>query len=46
MALVHYAMARGLTRIEVGIDALLIGAALVWRGIAQKQKKLKVAVRP
>jgi DMSO/TMAO reductase YedYZ heme-binding membrane subunit len=36
LALVHYAMARGLTRIEVAIDALLIGVALVWRALARK----------
>jgi sulfoxide reductase heme-binding subunit YedZ len=39
MALVHYAMARGLTRIEVAVDALLIGVALVWRGLAQRRFK-------
>jgi sulfoxide reductase heme-binding subunit YedZ len=46
MAAVHYAMARGLTQIEVAIDALLVLAALVWRQVAQKRKKLKPAVVP
>jgi methionine sulfoxide reductase heme-binding subunit len=46
MAAVHYAMARGLTRIEVAVDALLIGAALMWRGLSQRQKKLRPAVPP
>lgn len=46
LALIHYAMARGLTRIEVAVDALLIGAALVWRGVAQRRKNLKLAVPP
>ena len=39
LALVHYTMARGFTRIEVGIDILLIGAALIWRQVGPKPKR-------
>jgi methionine sulfoxide reductase heme-binding subunit len=34
LGLVHYAMARGLTRIELPIDAALIALALLWRVVA------------
>ena len=43
LALVHYAMARGFTRIEVGIDILLIGAALIWRKAGPKPKRPPVS---
>lgn len=46
MGAVHYAMARGLTQIEVAIDALLILAALVWRQVVQRRKKLRPAPSP
>jgi sulfoxide reductase heme-binding subunit YedZ len=39
LALVHYAMARGFTRIEVGVDILLIGAALLWRKVGPKPRR-------
>ena len=31
LAVIHYAMARGLTRPEMAVDAVLVAAALVWR---------------
>ncbi len=46
LALIHYLMARGLTRVEVAVDAFLIGAALVYRWVAQRRKKLKPAALP
>jgi sulfoxide reductase heme-binding subunit YedZ len=46
MALVHYAMARGLTRIEVAVDGVLILVALAWRQVALRRKKVKPAAAP
>jgi sulfoxide reductase heme-binding subunit YedZ len=36
LAVVHYAMARGFTRIEVAIDVMLIAGALAWRAAARR----------
>lgn len=46
LAAVHYAMARGLTRVEVAVDALLILAALAWRQVARRRKNVKPAAAP
>lgn len=31
LAVIHYAMARGLTRVEMAVDAVLVALALLWR---------------
>ena len=43
LAVIHYAMARGLTRMEMVVDAVLVTAALLWRVIP---RRVPAAPRP
>lgn len=36
-ALIHYAMARGMTRLEVAVDSVLVAAAFIWRLVKARQ---------
>jgi sulfoxide reductase heme-binding subunit YedZ len=46
LAVIHYAMARGLTRSEMVVDAILIAVALLWRRFAPKRPPVSAAARP
>jgi sulfoxide reductase heme-binding subunit YedZ len=43
LAVIHYAMARGLTRMEMVVDAVLVTAALLWRVMP---RRVPAAPRP
>jgi sulfoxide reductase heme-binding subunit YedZ len=45
LAVIHYAMARGLTRPEMAVDAVLVSAALLWRFVPRRAR-LSAAARP
>jgi sulfoxide reductase heme-binding subunit YedZ len=45
LAVIHYAMARGLTRSEMVVDIVLIAGALLWRRLAPK-RPVSAAPRP
>lgn len=42
-AVIHYAMAHGLTRIEMVVDVILIAGALLWRRVAPKRPPVSAA---